>query len=66
MFLITFFILLSLPHTYLKGFYLTNDAGVTSIEYALVGALIAVVIVTAVTSIGNSLTPIFTTIASKL
>ncbi len=46
--------------------YLRNDAGVTAIEYGLIAALIAVVIITAVTSVGTSLTATFTTIASKL
>jgi pilus assembly protein Flp/PilA len=43
-----------------------NEAGVTAIEYALIGSLIAVVIVTAVTAIGGSLSSIFHTIAVKL
>ena len=43
-----------------------NEAGVTAIEYALIGSLIAVVIVTAVTSIGVSLGNIFHTVAVKL
>lgn len=43
-----------------------NEAGVTAIEYALIGSLIAVVIVTAVTSIGVSLSSIFHTVAIKL
>ncbi len=46
--------------------FLKNDTGVTAIEYALIGALIAVIIVTAVTSVGTKLSPIFTTVASKL
>ncbi len=46
--------------------FLKTDTGVTAIEYALIGALIAVIIVTAVTSVGTNLSPIFTTIASKL
>jgi pilus assembly protein Flp/PilA len=51
--------------TLLRNF-LKNDAGVTAIEYGLIAALIAVVIITAVTSVGTNLTATFTTIASKI
>ncbi len=51
--------------TILKNF-LKNDSGVTAIEYGLIAALIAVVIITAVTSVGTNLSTTFTTIASKL
>ncbi len=38
---------------------LHDERGATAIEYALIGSLIMVVIVTAVTTIGTNLTPIF-------
>jgi pilus assembly protein Flp/PilA len=37
-----------------------DDEGVTAIEYALIAALIAIVIVASVTLVGNSLQNIFT------
>ena len=43
-----------------------NQHGVTMIEYALIAALIAVVAILALTSIGTSLTATFTDIAAKL
>jgi pilus assembly protein Flp/PilA len=46
--------------------YIRNDAGVTAIEYGLIAALIAVVIITAVTSVGTNLTTTFTSVASAL
>ena len=45
---------------------LTEEEGVTAIEYGLIAALIAIVIIAAVTSIGQNLNVIFTTIASAL
>ncbi|MFX1738730.1 Flp family type IVb pilin [Paraburkholderia sp. A1RI_3L] len=42
------------------------DEGVTSIEYALIGALIAIVIIGAVTTIGTDLQSVFNTVASDL
>jgi pilus assembly protein Flp/PilA len=45
---------------------LNNQHGVTMIEYALIAALIAVVAILALTSIGTSLTSTFTDIATKL
>ncbi len=43
-----------------------DETGVTAIEYGLFAALIAVVIIVAVTSIGNSLNVVFTDISTKL
>lgn len=43
-----------------------KQAGVTLIEYALIAALIAVVAITALTSVGTNLAAKFTTIASDL
>jgi pilus assembly protein Flp/PilA len=43
-----------------------NEEGVTAIEYGLLAALVAVVIITAVTSIGTSLQDTFNSVADKL
>ncbi|HYL31966.1 MAG TPA: Flp family type IVb pilin [Stellaceae bacterium] len=43
-----------------------DDAGATAIEYGLIAALIAVVIVTAVTTVGTNLKATFSTVASSL
>jgi pilus assembly protein Flp/PilA len=43
-----------------------QDNGVTAIEYSLIGALIAVAIVTAVTSLGGTLTTLFTTVGADV
>lgn len=48
-----------------KGF-LRDEAGVTMIEYGFIAALIAVVILLAVTSIGTTLQPMFETIGNTL
>lgn len=46
--------------------FTTNDAGVTAIEYGLIAALIAVVIITGVTAVGTSLSTTFNTLSGKL
>lgn len=43
-----------------------DDRGVTAIEYGLIAALIAVVIIGAVTLVGEELQTTFTTISTKL
>lgn len=43
--------------------FLKSENGVTSIEYALIAGLIAVVIVVAVTSIGTKLNTTYTTVS---
>jgi pilus assembly protein Flp/PilA len=43
-----------------------NESGATAIEYALIGSLISIVIVTAVTSIGSTLKGFFTAVSSNL
>jgi pilus assembly protein Flp/PilA len=43
-----------------------DDRGVTAIEYGLIAALIAVVIIGAVTLVGEELQSTFTTISTKL
>jgi len=51
--------------TQLKTF-LENQAGATAIEYGLIAALIAVVIITGVTAVGTSLSTTFNTISGSL
>jgi pilus assembly protein Flp/PilA len=50
---------------FLKSFA-KNDSGATAIEYGLIAAGIAVVIVTAVQLIGTNLTSTFNKIATKV
>lgn len=49
----------------LKGI-LYSDDGVTSVEYGLIGALIAVLIVVSVSSLGNEVLRLYTDIANKI
>ncbi len=44
----------------------TDRRAVTALEYGLIAALIAVVIIGAVTTVGKNLTATFTTIAGKI
>lgn len=46
--------------------YIHDEKGVTAIEYGLIAALISVVAVTAMTSVGTSLTTVFSDVSSKL
>ena len=46
--------------------FIRDEEGATAVEYGLMAALIAAVIITAVTSIGSNLSAVFTDIASKL
>ena len=46
--------------------FLRDESGATAIEYGLIAAGIAVVIITAVNMVGTSLNATFTTIATKL
>jgi pilus assembly protein Flp/PilA len=46
--------------------FIRNDSGATAIEYGLIAGLIAVVIVTAVTTVGGKLTNTFTTIGNSI
>jgi pilus assembly protein Flp/PilA len=46
--------------------FLSEEEGVTAIEYGLIAALIAVVIITAVSLVGTNLTCIFNRIADCL
>ncbi|GAA0550122.1 pilus assembly protein Flp/PilA [Rhizomicrobium palustre] len=50
---------------FLAGF-LTDESGATAIEYGLIAALIAVVIIGAVTTIGTNLTTVFDKVSAQL
>ena len=46
--------------------FIDDQAGVTAIEYGLIAALIAVVIIVAVTAVGTDLQATFSTIGTTL
>ena len=46
--------------------FLRDESGATAIEYGLIAALIAVVVIGAVTAVGTKLSTKFTTISSSL
>jgi pilus assembly protein Flp/PilA len=46
--------------------FLRDDSGATAIEYGLIAALIAVVIIGAITAVGTSLSSTFSTVAGKI
>jgi pilus assembly protein Flp/PilA len=46
--------------------FLRDESGATAIEYGLIAALIAVVIITAVTAVGTNLQGTFNTVAGKV
>jgi len=46
--------------------FLLNEDGATSIEYALVGALMAITAIGAVTALGNNVSTMWATIASAM
>jgi pilus assembly protein Flp/PilA len=43
--------------------FLANESGATSIEYAIIGGSLSIVILAAVTSIGTSVNSVFTSVA---
>lgn len=43
-----------------------NESGATAIEYGLIAGLIAVVIITAVTTVGTNVSGVFDTLGTKL
>ena len=51
--------------TLLKQF-LRDEAGATAIEYGLIAALIAVVIITGVTAVGTKLSTTFTNLSANV
>ena len=46
--------------------FMTEESGVTAIEYGLIAALIAVVIIAAVATVGTALEATFSTVSSSL
>jgi pilus assembly protein Flp/PilA len=48
------------------GVFFRDESGATAIEYGLIAALIAVVIITAVTAVGTNLSGTFNTVASSV
>ena len=46
--------------------FLNNESGATAIEYGLIAALVAVVIVTGVTALGTKLNTTFAKVGSSL
>ncbi len=46
--------------------FVSDESGVTAIEYGLIAALIAVVIIVAVTAVGTKLSTTFSTVSNSL
>jgi len=46
--------------------FVRDTSGATAIEYALIASVIAIVIISAVTSVGTKLSTTFTTVSGKL
>jgi pilus assembly protein Flp/PilA len=46
--------------------FIRDESGATAIEYGLIAALIAVVIIAAATTVGSNLSATFTNVATKL
>jgi len=46
--------------------FLANESGATAIEYGLIAALIAVVVIGAVTAVGSNLSGTFNTVAGAV
>ncbi len=46
--------------------FLKNESGATAIEYGLIAALVAVVLITGLTTLGTNLNSKFTTIAGNI
>ena len=46
--------------------FLKNESGATAIEYGLIAALIAVVIITGVSAVGNNISHTFTNLAGNV
>jgi pilus assembly protein Flp/PilA len=60
-----FFILEGLSMNIMSRF-LQDESGATAIEYGLIAALVAVAIITALTTLGTKLTGTFTNVSGKL
>jgi pilus assembly protein Flp/PilA len=46
--------------------FIRDESGATAIEYGLIAALIAVVIITGVTAVGSNLSTMFDSLATEL
>jgi pilus assembly protein Flp/PilA len=46
--------------------FIHNDSGATAIEYALIASLIAVAIITAVSTVGGKVSTVFTEVGNAL
>jgi pilus assembly protein Flp/PilA len=46
--------------------FVANDSGATAIEYALIASLIAVAIITAVSTVGTKVSTVFTEVGNSL
>ncbi len=46
--------------------FIGNESGATAIEYALIASLIAVAIITAVSSVGTKVSTVFTEVGNSL
>jgi pilus assembly protein Flp/PilA len=46
--------------------FIRNESGATAIEYALIASLIAVVIITAVQTVGTKVSTVFTEVGNSL
>lgn len=46
--------------------FIRNESGATAIEYALIASLIAVAIITAVTTVGGKVSTVFTEVGNAL
>jgi pilus assembly protein Flp/PilA len=46
--------------------FIRDESGATAIEYGLIAALIAVVVITGIRSVGTNLSGVFTTVAGNL
>ena len=46
--------------------FVRDESGATAIEYGLIAALIAVVVIGAVTAVGTGLSTTFTTVSNKI
>jgi len=52
--------------TNLLSRFMRDESGATAIEYGLIAALIAVVVIGAVTAVGTGLSGTFTTVSAKI
>ena len=53
-------------HGHAVASFARNDSGATAIEYGLIAALISVVIIVALTTVGTKLNATFTTVSTAL